>query len=273
MSERRTVLITGGACGIGAATAIAFARAGYDVAIADILEADGNRVVQQIISDTGCNAVYLQADFAQASEIKRAVQESALVLGGLDVLFNNVGVQPTESFKRAEDTPEELWDKMIDINLKSHFIAAKYAIPLLRERGGGVIVNNASVQGLQSMASVPAYAASKGGVLSLTRQLAVDYADENIRVLAVCPGAIDTELLNETHSEDVQRVNDKSLAQCSSPMKRPVGTPADVADVVVFLASDAARFMTGEHVSVDGGAMALGSWAFWAGNPAKKVAS
>lgn len=138
--------------------------------------------------------------------------ETVAAFGGVDVLFNNVGIQPRDSYRNAEETPEELWDRIIDVNLKSHFLMAKYAIPELRRRGGGVIVNTASVQGLQSMRGVPAYAASKGGILALTRQLAVEYAGEGIRVLAICPGTIDTALV---------RANARAEADGEAAARRP----------------------------------------------------
>ena len=153
----------------------------------------------------------------------------------------------------------------MDVNLKSHFLMAKYAIPEMRKRGGGVIINNASVQGLQSMKGVPPYAASKGGVLSLTRQLAVEYAGEGIRVLAICPGTIDTEMVRASAALEGGDVEaDLRRYGRSHPIGR-IGTGQDIANVVLFLASDKASFMTGEYVCVDGGYMALGAWAGGAG--------
>jgi NAD(P)-dependent dehydrogenase (short-subunit alcohol dehydrogenase family) len=179
----------------------------------------------------------------------------------LDVIFNNVGIQPAESYCTAEDTPEEVWDRIMDVNVKSHFLMAKYGIPHIRKRGGGAIINNASVQGLQSMKGVPPYAASKGAVLSLTRQLAVEYAHEGIRVLAICPGTIDTPLVRVALGRDPSTY-EENLARAAQahPLGR-IGTPDEIANVVLFLASDAASFMTGEYVCVDGGMMAKGAWA------------
>ncbi|MGH2460268.1 MAG: SDR family NAD(P)-dependent oxidoreductase, partial [Chloroflexota bacterium] len=159
----------------------------------------------------------------------------------------------------------EMWDRILDVNLKSYFLMAKYAIPELRKRGGGVIVNTASVQGLQSMKGVPAYAASKGGILSLTRQLAIDYAAENIRVLAVCPGTIDTEMVRASAAMEGGSVADALRRYGESHPIGRIGTGQDIANVVLFLASDRASFMTGEYVCVDGGYMALGAWAGGAG--------
>ena len=161
----------------------------------------------------------------------------------------------------VEDTPETLWDRIIGVNLKSCFLMSKYAIPEMRKRGGGVIINTASVQGLQSQPLVPPYAASKGGILSLTRQMSLDYAKDNIRVLAVCPGSIDTPMLRAAAGVvggDPEEV--VSQWGAAHPIGR-VGTGQDIANAVLFLASDKASFMTGENVNVDGGYMALGAWA------------
>ncbi len=159
-----------------------------------------------------------------------------------------------------------MWDRIVDVNLKSYFLMSKYAIPEIRRRGGGAIINVASVQGLQSMKGVPAYAASKGGILSLTRQMAVEYAREKIRVLAVCPGTIDTEMVRASAAREPDGV-EAALERFgkSHPIGR-IGTGDDIANVVLFLASDRASFMTGEYVCVDGGYMALGAWAGGAGS-------
>ena len=182
-------------------------------------------------------------------------------IGGVDILFNNVGIQPPASYVNVEDTPETLWDRIIGVNLKSCFLMSKYAIPEMRKRGGGVIINTASVQGLQSQPLVPPYAASKGGILSLTRQMSLDYAKDNIRVLAVCPGSIDTPMLRAAAGV-VGGDPDEVVGQwgAAHPIGR-VGTGQDIANAVLFLASDKASFMTGENVNVDGGYMALGAWA------------
>jgi NAD(P)-dependent dehydrogenase (short-subunit alcohol dehydrogenase family) len=256
----KVVIITGGASGIGRATALEFARQGASVTVADVNEAAG-RAVAAAIGDTGSQARFVAADVSQAAACRQVVQATVEAFGGVDVLFNNVGIQPTSSYRNVEETTEEQWDRILDINLKSYFLMAKYSIPELRKRGGGVIINTASVQGLQSAPLVPAYAASKGGVLSLTRQISLDYARENIRVLAICPGSIDTAMLRasaEAAGGDVEAtIRGYGLAH---PLRR-VGTGDDIANVVTFLASDRASFMTGEYVCVDGGLMALGAWA------------
>jgi NAD(P)-dependent dehydrogenase (short-subunit alcohol dehydrogenase family) len=230
------------------------------VTIADVNEAAGRSAIAAMEAAGGQGHLVV-GDVARASECQRVVRETVDRFGQLDVLFNNVGIQPQESYANAEDTTEQMWDRILDVNLKSYFLMSKYAIPEIRRRGGGAIINVASVQGLQSMKGVPAYAASKGGILSLTRQMAVEYAAENIRVLAVCPGTIDTEMVRASAAREPDGV-EAALKRFgkSHPIGR-IGTGEDIANVVLFLASDKASFMTGEYVCVDGGYMALGAWA------------
>ncbi|MCB0145849.1 MAG: SDR family oxidoreductase, partial [Caldilineaceae bacterium] len=174
---------------------------------------------------------------------------------------NNAGIQPPASYLPADELPEEMWDRIMDVNVKSRFLMTKYCVPEMRKRGGGVIINTASVQGLQSAYDVPAYAASKGADLSLTRQLALDFAKDNIRVLAVNPGTIDTPLVAEAAAAKGLSVDDlRGEWAAAHPIGR-IGTPADIAKAMLFLASDDASFMTGSYVNVDGGLMAKGAWA------------
>jgi len=262
--DHKVVVVTGGALGIGRACAIEFAREGAQVTIADINEAAGRAAIKDIEALGGQGHLVI-GDVARASECERVVRETVDRFGGLDVLFNNVGIQPQDSYRNVENTTEEMWDRILDVNLKSFFLMSKYALPEIRRRGGGAIINTASVQGLQSQRDVPAYAASKGGILSLTRQMALDYAAEGIRVLAVCPGSIDTDMVRAAAAREPDGL-DAALARFgrSHPIGR-IGTGQDIANVVLFLASDKASFMTGEYVCVDGGYMALGAWA---GGPA-----
>ncbi len=262
--DGKVVIVTGGALGIGRATAIEFAREGASVVVADVNEEAG-RSVESELNRVGPGGLLVLADVGHMRECSRVVAETVEAFGGVDVLFNNVGIQSPDSYRNVEDTPEEMWDRILDVNLKSYYMMSKFAIPEMRKRGGGAIINTASVQGLQSQKLVPAYAASKGGILSLTRQMALDYAEENIRVLAVCPGTIDTELVR-TVARMEEGDPDQTIAEWgkSHPIGR-VGQGVDIANVVLFLASEKASFMTGEHVNVDGGFMALGAWASGAG--------
>ena len=260
MFQNKVVIVTGGAQGIGRASSLAFAREGSAVVAADIDLTAGSELADTARSQN-LRLRFIAADVSLSSDAQKVVHEAVIWQGGVDTVFNNVGIQPVASYTNAEDTSEEAWDRIIGVNLKSHFLMAKYAIPEMKRRGGGVIINNASVQGLQSQKLVPAYAASKGGVLSLTRNLALDYAEHNIRVLAICPGSIDTPLLRKAAKvigDDVEAV--VSGWGKRHPLGR-VGRPEEIASVVLFLASDGASFMTGEFVCVDGGLMAKGTWS------------
>ena len=262
--DGKVVIVTGGASGIGKSTALAFAQEGAKVAIGDIDGAAGSAVTAQI-REHGQEGLLIEADFARSEDCRRVVAETVDAFGGIDILFNNVGIFAPNAFLNVEDMPEEMWDRFLDVNLKSAFLMSKYAIPEIRKRGGGVVINTASVQGLQSMKLVPAYAASKGAILSLTRQMSLDYASENIRVLAVCPGAIDTPMNRAIAAQEPGDV-DETIQRWGKghPLGR-MGTAQDIANMVLFLASEKASFMTGEYVSVDGGYMALGAWADSAG--------
>ncbi|MDD9988127.1 MAG: glucose 1-dehydrogenase [Spirochaetaceae bacterium] len=257
--EGKSFVVTGGALGIGGAISDAAAAAGARVLVVDRDAGAGAARVDRITA-AGGTAVFLQADLATHAGCRAAVEQAVAAFGTVDVLCNNVGIQPTASYQTAEDTTEEMWDQIMAVNVKSYFLTAKYAIPHMRSRGGAII-NIASVQGLQSAPLVPAYAASKGAALSLTRQMAIDYARENIRVLAVCPGSIDTPLLRAAVAMEggdlEQAVHDVGLGH---PLGR-TGQPEEIASVVVFLAGSGASFMTGEYVCVDGGYNALGAWA------------
>ncbi len=262
--DGRVVIVTGGALGMGGETASAFAAAGASVVVAD-MNPDAGRRRESEIRDAGRPALFVEADVAEADDARSVVDRTVSEFGGVDILFNNVGIQPVDSYLNVEDTPEDMWDRILGVNLKSYFLMAKYAIPQIRRRGGGAIINNASVQGLQSQHKVPAYAASKGGVLSLTRQMALDYAPDNIRVLAICPGTIDTNMVRTVAAAEGGDI-EETLARYGEghPIGR-IGTGQDIANLVMFLASDRATFMTGAHVVIDGGYMALGAWAGGAG--------
>ncbi len=256
----RVVIVTGGAKGIGRGICLAFAREGARVLCADIDETAGAEVVGA--SEDLDGTVHFQAADAADDEACRALVETAAARWQpADVVVNNVGIQPPSSYVPAHELPLEMWDRILDVNLKSSFLMTRHCIAPMIERGGGVIINIASIQGLQSMKSVSAYAASKGGLLSLTRQLALEYGEHNIRVLAVNPGAIDTPLLEAAvayRGDDREQIRKQIVAP--QPIRR-MGRPEDIADAVLFLASDKASFMTGEYVCVDGGMMARGAWA------------
>ncbi len=260
MFENKAVIVTGGAKGIGRGICLGFAREGARVLCADIDEKAGARIEKDAAGLEG-RIRFQRADVSKARDCQALVETAMSQWGGVDVLCNNVGIQPPNSYVPAHELSEEMWDRIIDVNLKSFFLMAKYCVPAMRQRGGGVILNTASVQGLQSAKGVSAYAASKGGILSLTRQLALEYAPDRIRVLAINPGTIDTPLVDEAVAAmggDKQELV-KVWAKVH-PIGR-IGQPEDIANVALFLASDRASFMTGEYVCVDGGLMAKGAWA------------
>jgi NAD(P)-dependent dehydrogenase (short-subunit alcohol dehydrogenase family) len=261
----KVAIVTGGAAGIGSAISRVLADAGANVWIVDV---DGDAAADTIASISGGgsgSARWCQADLGESDGCRGAVAGAVAEFGAIDILVNNVGMQPVESYQNAENTSEETWDRILAVNLKSYFLMAKYAIPEIRKRGGGAIVNIASVQGLQSQNLVPAYAASKGGILSLNRQLALDYSGEGIRVNAVNPGITESRLLRraaELEDGPVEKVYE------NWGRMQPIGricTGDDIANAVAFLASDQAAAITGEYLNVDGGLMALGGWAAAAG--------
>ena len=260
----KKAIVTGGAAGIGAGISRALAMEGTAVAVIDADGAAGRETVAATDTMSG-SAHFVEADLGATAACQRAQHDAVRALGGVDVLVNNVGVQPLESYANVEDTTEAMWDTILAINLKSYFLMAKYAIPEMRKRGGGAIINIASVQGLQSQNLVPAYAASKGGVLSLTRQMALDYASEGIRVNAVNPGITDSRLLRRAASLEHGTVEQVIARWGEMQPIRRVCTADDIANAVLFLASDKGSAITGEFINVDGGLMALGSWADAAG--------
>jgi len=263
--DGRAVLVTGGALGIGQGIVRAFVREGAAVAVADIDPVAAERLVAELVGGGG-RVTATVGDVSSAADAERMVQETVAALGRLDVLVNNAGIQPVDWYFRVEDTPEEVWDRILDVNLKGQFLMAKYALPQIRAGGpGGSVINMASVQGLQSMPGVPSYAASKGGILSLTRNMALDYARDGIRVNAICPGTMDSEMVRTSARAEGGDL-DATLARYGAfhPLGR-LGTPEDVAQAVLYLASPRGSFVTGTALVVDGGFMAQGAWASSAG--------
>ncbi len=256
----KTVIVTGGAKGIGRAISLSFAKAGANTVCADIDLKAGAEITELAQGAEG-KLLFVKADVSQSAECKALVERTVAEFGGVDILCNNVGIQPTSSYLPAHELPEEMWDRIINVNLKSRFLMTKYCVPEMKKRGGGAIINTASVQGIQSAMGVAPYAASKGGDLSLTRQLALEYAKDNIRVLAVNPGTIETPLVAEA-AEAMGETVDSLRARWAAchPLDR-IGQPQEIANVVLFLASDKASFMTGSYVNVDGGMLAKGAWA------------
>lgn len=258
--QDKVVIVTGGAKGIGRGICLAFAREGAGVLCADMDESAGARLVAESATLAG-EIRFEAADVAHDDTCRDLVETAVSAWGKVDVLCNNVGMQPPSSYAPAHELPEAMWDRIIDVNLKSFFLMTRWCVPHMLRRRQGVIVNIASIQGLQSMKGVAAYAASKGGILALTRQLAMEYGDDDIRIVAINPGAIETRMLEDAvdyRGGDLEQV--KVQITQRQPLRR-MGQPEDIAEAVLFVASDRASYMTGTDINVDGGAMGKGSWA------------
>jgi NAD(P)-dependent dehydrogenase (short-subunit alcohol dehydrogenase family) len=263
--EGRSVLVTGGALGIGQGIVRAFAREGAMVGVAD-LDRSAAELLASELAPAGARVIATVGDVSSADDARRMVDETVAAFGRLDVLVNNAGIQPTDWYFDLESMPIEVWDRILDVNLKGQFLMARFALPHIRAQGpGGSVINMASVQGMQSMPGVPAYAASKGGVLSLTRNMALDYAPRGIRVNAICPGTIDSELVRGLARAEGGDL-DANLARYGAfhPLGR-IGLPEDIAQAALYLASPRSSFVTGTALVVDGGFMAQGAWASSAG--------
>jgi NAD(P)-dependent dehydrogenase (short-subunit alcohol dehydrogenase family) len=247
----KVALITGAASGIGRATALLLAGEGVAVAVVDLNAAAGQAVVREIVA-AGGQAIFVQCDVAQAADCQRAVQETVAQWGGLDILFNNAGI-----IRRTTvlDIDEEEWDRVMAINVKSIFLMSRYAIPVMARAGGGAIVNTASGWGLVGGRYAVSYCASKGAVVNMTRAMALDHGHQNIRVNCICPGDTDTQMLR---SEALQlgAAESEFLAEAADRPLRRIGRPEDMAQAVLYLASDAAAFVTGAALVVDGGGLA-----------------
>lgn len=246
--ENKVAVVTGAGMGIGQAIATAFAQEGASVAVVDINAETGNGAVREI-QDGGGQAIFIEADVSKAVEAQRIATETVATFGGLDILVNNAGIQ---HYGSVVETTEAEWDRVIGVNLKSVYLCSKYCIPEIQKRGGGAVINIASVQGLASQARVAPYSASKGGVISLTRNMAIDFALSNIRVNCVCPGSIDTPMLRWA-AELTGNPQGAIREWGDLHVLKRVGKPEEVAQVVLFLASERSSFVTGAAYVVDGG--------------------
>ncbi|MEM7094260.1 MAG: glucose 1-dehydrogenase [Actinomycetota bacterium] len=244
MLEGKNAIVTGAASGIGAASARRFAAEGAAVVVADLRGGRAAEVAQGIVDDGG-HAFAVETNVADAASVEALVDAAVSQLGGLDVLFSNAG---TLRPGNAIDLSVADWDLVMNVNVRSVFLGAKYAVPAMIERGGGAIVNTASISGLHGDGGAIAYAASKAAVVNLTRALSTDHAAQGVRVNAICPGTIET--------PPVQRMMQDPVAlqtNLDAHALRRLGRPDEIAAAAVWLASDQASFVTGEALVVDGG--------------------
>ena len=238
--DGKVALITGSGSGIGRATALLFAQEGAKMMVADCVPAGGNETVK-MIKDAGGVAAFVEVDVSKAADLQRMVKTTVDTYGRIDILYNNAGIQGPVMF--AADISEEDWALVIATNLSSVFLGSKYTIPIMQKQGGGVIINTSSTMGLAGKATIAPYSCTKAGIISLTKTMAAEYGQENIRVNAICPGVIYTPMGGP--SAEMMDLN-------YVPMRR-WGQPEEIAKAALYLASGDASFVTGIALVVDGG--------------------
>ncbi len=243
--------MTGGASGIGRAATLLFAREGASVVIADLNEAAGTQVEREMVA-RGVPARFVKTDVTRADDCNRLVDGTLSDFGRIDVLFNNAGIIRRST---VTELSEEDWDRVMDVNVKSIFLMSRAVVPVMARAGGGSIINTASGWGLSGGAKAAVYCASKGAVVLLTKAMAVDHGPQKIRVNCICPGDTDTGMLRN-EAQQLGEATDRFLADAA---RRPLGRiakPEEIAQAALYLASDAASFVTGTALVIDGGALA-----------------
>ncbi|MCY1291237.1 2,5-dichloro-2,5-cyclohexadiene-1,4-diol dehydrogenase [compost metagenome] len=246
----QVALVTGAAAGIGRATALAFAAEGLKVVVAD-LDAEGGEGTAQLIRAAGGEATFVRCNVTKDAEVKALMEQVIAAYGRLDYAFNNAGIEIEQG--RLADGSEAEFDAIIGVNVKGVWLCMKHQIPLLLAQGGGAIVNTASVAGLGAAPKMSIYAASKHAVIGLTKSAAIEYAKKGIRVNAVCPAVIDTDMFRRAYEADPKKAE---FAAAMHPVGR-VGKVEEIAAAVLYLCSDGASFTTGHALAVDGGATAI----------------
>lgn len=243
--EGKTAIITGGGSGIGRATAILFVKEGAKVMVADINEETGQETVK-MIQDNGGTAEFQEVDVTSPEDIQRLVKATVDSFGKLDIMVNNAGIGHAEA--KIPDVPIEDWDRVVDVCMKSVFLGMKYAIPEMIENGGSII-NTASVAGIKGQKLQAGYTAAKNGVIAVTKSTALEFGKHNIRVNAIAPGVIDTAIVTEW-----KKTKKWPVLSTANALRR-IGQPDEVANAMLFLASDEASFITGTTLVVDGGTL------------------
>lgn len=248
--DSKVALVTGGGSGIGRSSALAFARDGAKVVVADVDVPGGEETVQRIES-AGGEAVFVKTNVSRASEVATLIEKGVATYGRLDCALNNAGIQG--DLKQTAECSQENWDRIIGINLTGVWLCMKHEIPHMLNQGRGAIVNTSSNFGLVGSNGMPAYSASKHGVLGLTKTAALEYAKSGIRVNAVCPGPVQTPLVDKILSAQPDLADEiiESI-KTREPVGR-MGKPEEIAEAVIWLCSDAASFVTGTAMAVDGG--------------------
>ena len=244
--ENKVALVTGAGSGIGRASSLILAREGAKMVVSDI-DASGAEETLSLIKERGGDGVFVHADVSKSNDVQELISRAVSTYGRLDCAYNNAGIEGYMS-GRLHEYPEETWDRLVDINIKGVWLCLKYEIPLMLEQGGGAIVNTASVAGLVGARRLSAYIASKHAVVGLTKAAALEYAQDGIRVNAVCPGTIDTPMMDRLIA-GWKTDEDMNTRQ---PIGR-LGTPAEVGETVAWLCSNAASLVTGIAMAVDGG--------------------
>jgi NAD(P)-dependent dehydrogenase (short-subunit alcohol dehydrogenase family) len=247
MHTGKVAFVTGAGGGIGRAAALAFAREGASVVVADVSEKE-NQETARMIEEQGQQALVLRCDVSRVEDVKAALDKTGAAFGRLDFAFNNAGIEPRKPAPTADYDLEE-WDRIIDIDLRGVFLCMKYEVPLMLKHGGGAIVNTSSGAGVIGIKGSPAYTAAKHGVIGLTRAAALDYAAQNIRVNAVCPGYIETPMMTRFTGGTAEG---RAKVISEEPVGR-MGTAEEIASAVVWLCSDVAKFVIGSAMVIDGG--------------------
>jgi NAD(P)-dependent dehydrogenase (short-subunit alcohol dehydrogenase family) len=245
--KNKVAIVTGGSFGIGRATALAFAKKGAKVVVVDWKE---NNETIDLIKNAGAEALFIKCDVSKSSDVKAMVEKTIATFGRLDYAFNNAGIEGDSA--PVQDCSEENWDRTIGVNLKGIWLCMKYQIPEMIKQGNGVIVNCSSVAGLVGFSGLPAYVASKHGVIGLTKTAALECAKIGIRVNAVCPGVIQTAMIDRLTGNDKDAIEQFTNLE---PVGR-FGQPEEIANAVIWMCSDGASFVTGHAMAVDGGFVA-----------------